>query len=393
MLAQASNETVKDSQDRSLIGSLEDRKLSLKAIWSVDVKTNVEFVDELVVSLVDDSDLETISHFARLCVLSCTGTFSNQGVGKLLKLSRLTQLTAFSPFLSTDSVQLIGKMTSLRRLDIRMKTKHGFDLQPLSNLSNLESLKLPASQHIGDAEIAKISNLKRLVLLDVSDCAISDAGIDALLKLERLKWLKIAGNPITSDGVAKFIRLENLKFLHLDGISVNDNTIETLVNANGCKLLIIPYAMTQDDGHIALGQKINSTTETKLASLWSRNENGKIRLSNPTSKINGRAKANRNLVGDLMQDRLKDDRVDRLYIASTEDQLAVSIVLKNEGGAVDLSRPLIPVLYSLLLESDVASCKLDFRHGDEWIENKFKPGPIVFSALIAIAEEPRMSCE
>lgn len=247
LFAQSTNGIVKDAQDKSLIASLDERKLQHKVKWAVDEASKTEFITELTVSLVDDNDLEAISQFRRLRVLSCIGIISSDGIGKLLKLKNLNQLSiSSSKPLSNTSIAFLGKMDSIQRLDIRsMQASGDIDLQPLANLVNLRHLKLPMSKYVDDDEIEKLSDLTGLVWLHASDCDISDAGVDSILKLKQLEALDIAGTKVSNQGVAKLTRLTKLRYLNVDGIRVSDKTVDALKNANDNDIFIIPYSMTR----------------------------------------------------------------------------------------------------------------------------------------------------
>ena len=235
--------------DESLIITLTDRGRKLDIVWQTDDDTNERYVDTISASLVNNLDLQTISHFSRLRSLTCVGNFSKVGVEHLSELTNLEQLQLNSGRLSNSSIAVLAEIQTLQRLDIRcISVTRGIDLEPLVNLKKLLELKLPSSEFIGDAEIETISGLEKLVSFHATDSSISDAGLAHLLKFKKLIALNVAGNPVSSEGVSRLAQLNALKYLNLDGIRVNEQVVRLLTNDFKNQLLVVPYAMGKRNG-------------------------------------------------------------------------------------------------------------------------------------------------
>lgn len=127
---------------------------------------------------------------------------------------------------------------------------------------------------------------------------------------------------------------------------------------------------------------------------WTRKDDGKIRLATPRATKDGRVRGNLNVVADRVRATIETDDIEKLYTTSTPDELEVAIVLKSGKGADKLARSLLLELYDIVFDSDVRSCKLEFIHGEEWVEirpregnlpavRERKPGPVIHQTIIS----------
>ena len=135
---------------------------------------------------------------------------------------------------------------------------------------------------------------------------------------------------------------------------------------------------------------------------WTRKDDGKIRLATPRGTKDGRVRGNLNVVADRVLATIETGNIQKLYTMSSPTELEVTIVLKSGGSAEQLARGLLLEMYDIVLDSDVRSCKIEFLHGEEWLEvepkkgnqptvHKRKPGPVIHRAIISatVTEKPK----
>lgn len=137
----------------------------------------------------------------------------------------------------------------LRRLDLSRTHLNDRALEPLQKLAALTDLDLTYAEHITDAGLARLRNVRSLERLSLEGTKVTDSGVNsiaalsnlralnlrctqitdsALEKLEslvKLETLEIGGNRVAGFGLAYLEALPNLKQLDLSGVQLTDDGI------------------------------------------------------------------------------------------------------------------------------------------------------------------------
>jgi hypothetical protein len=111
-------------------------------------------------------------------------------------------------------------------------------VQQLGKLSSLRRLALIECA-IADENLANITNCAHLEALDLIDDSITDAGIAHLTKLPLLRELKLRSNSITASGLAPFAQTLRLQSLTLRCEGLTDNVFDTLVQMGSLEKLTL----------------------------------------------------------------------------------------------------------------------------------------------------------
>jgi hypothetical protein len=95
-------------------------------------------------------------------------------------------------------------------------------------------VELPGIE-IGDTQIAELTKLTRLDLLDLNKTLITDAGLRDFRRFAKLRDLSLGGTKVTDTGLAQLSKLTNLEFLCLDGTVVTDAGLDHLSNLSSLR--------------------------------------------------------------------------------------------------------------------------------------------------------------
>jgi RNA polymerase subunit RPABC4/transcription elongation factor Spt4 len=141
----------------------------------------------------------------------------------------------------TDTVQLLGTLTSLRSLSLT--AARGADLAPLRHLSHLEHLTL-AGPHIASLEpLTELDGLESLALTDLAKVP----GIDEITALRRLRWLFISGGMWSKyrlPTLEPLATLGNLECFLLISAHVQDGSLEPLTRLSRLHHVGLPNYFT-----------------------------------------------------------------------------------------------------------------------------------------------------
>lgn len=172
-----------------------------------------------------------------------------QYVANLRRLQGLS-ITACGRLIGDDGFASLGKLTELRRLELRDFQSQPESFQHLRNLASLTDLILVDSD-CDDRALRHLSpsNWPALESLYLRGTRVTDAGLDAIANFRSLQLLDLADTKITDHGVAKldlmpFLEslilertavtpacryplgtLPNLRYLYLKGTAINDGGV------------------------------------------------------------------------------------------------------------------------------------------------------------------------
>lgn len=129
-----------------------------------------------------------------------TGFHKPPSIARLTRFEALAELDLSGCVLTAEDVQSIGRMTSLRRLELARTRFPDGSLTPLANLVNLESLNLSNSR-VDDADMAHLASLMQLQSLHLDGTQVTGSGIRNLIGLASLKELSVSNTAVDPDSL------------------------------------------------------------------------------------------------------------------------------------------------------------------------------------------------
>jgi hypothetical protein len=145
---------------------------------------------------------------------------TDKGLAKLTTLKSLKNLDISHSKLTIAGLASLNSMTGLTRLDVGELERGGAVLN-LSGLVNLEDLSLgfgPYSQDsFGDADLARLANLKKLRWLQIGPRNFTDRGMLYLASLTNIDRLGLGGAGLTDEGLKHLANLKKLNLLNILG--------------------------------------------------------------------------------------------------------------------------------------------------------------------------------
>lgn len=164
--------------------------------------------------------------------------FTGSGLRHLIMPAKLHTLGLEGKGITDDSLQHVGRLTSLRKLHIFSKnvTDEGLrqlqpldlcefhlsadrvtdkGLQHLAHMHRMQILTLPYNE-VADAALVHLAGMQELTELDLQDNKVTDAGLIHLGKLTGLNKLLLSGNDVAGD-TEHLAKLHELEVLTLHG--------------------------------------------------------------------------------------------------------------------------------------------------------------------------------
>jgi len=166
-------------------------------------------------------DIETLS-------LRQNGKLSNQAVALLAEFPNLKTLSLlFNNHLSTTSLYGLGKLSSLRVLDVR-GCKVGDDtLIFIAELENLEEIHI-RSELVTNDGLELLAECKNLKILELQDTKISRGCADHFKDMKNLRSLRIFRASIGPEDIAELGALTNLETLELRNMNCSNEALKAL---------------------------------------------------------------------------------------------------------------------------------------------------------------------
>lgn len=152
------------------------------------------------------------------------------GLAQLEPLQSLESLRAYlASHLDDESVKAVARMKSLRRLTTHLDISDA-GVEALATLPHLESMSL-SGQKITDAAMVHVGRMKSLKSLELQAAPVSDAGLTELSQLKQLETLELSETRVTSRGIQHLGNLPGLKRLAIridEDAEAGDVTMPTL---------------------------------------------------------------------------------------------------------------------------------------------------------------------
>jgi hypothetical protein len=209
--------------------------------------------------------LQNLKHLQRLVLR--TPVLSDQGCARIGKLHTLRELQISGPV--TDAgLKSFGQLRELRRLAIKGKfTDEG--LAFLADLKNLQELVL-YSDHLdgsglkyladlpelrrfafsgssdGPVSLASLGSWHGLIALDLGSAATDDDLLQTLGDLPQLESLSLKYSRVTDDGLTALRKLKNVQQLNLQHTDITDEGLKHLQPLSQLRVLVIGSPASRD---------------------------------------------------------------------------------------------------------------------------------------------------
>jgi Leucine-rich repeat (LRR) protein len=174
-------------------------------------------------SLTDDA-LRSIGNVRSLRALDVSGQFSDAGLEKLRRLTKLELLCLEGDDFSDAGLAHLRQLTKLKGLSLGSPRISDQGLSELAQLPDLEWLCLMSS-HITGKGIAQLAACKRLRSLTLLQLRITDDDLQHLGSLQSLESICLQSAGISGVGFEHLSGLTKLKRLYLQGTRINDHAI------------------------------------------------------------------------------------------------------------------------------------------------------------------------
>ncbi|MFA6210637.1 MAG: hypothetical protein WCT03_15055 [Candidatus Obscuribacterales bacterium] len=158
-----------------------------------------------------DRLVANISHLKNLCYVRLGRCdVSDVGFTGLHDLPKLTNLDVSYSLITSKSMPVLAKLTSLEELTLNSVDLRHSDFSYLGRLPKLSVLYLKAAQ-VNDAMIASLKPSKSLISLDLTNnSAVTDASLPAIAALPSLKTVCLTGTSVNLRSLTKLARIANV---------------------------------------------------------------------------------------------------------------------------------------------------------------------------------------
>ena len=126
-----------------------------------------------------------------------------------------------------DTFERLGRMRSIKNLEIRGSTFREADVAPLARLESLESLNVKDDQ-VGKVFVGTISKLPRLTTLKLKSQKLSSNDVASLARNRRLQTLHLVETQLDSNALETLASLSNLTELSVAGSQIGGDGLSKL---------------------------------------------------------------------------------------------------------------------------------------------------------------------
>jgi hypothetical protein len=184
---------------------------------------------------ITDAGLVHISDLPKLESLCLHGmrNITDKGIAHLTKLRSLKKLQIGSSQVTDKGLSYLSQIKTLERLELPQREQRITDigLAHLGQLSNLKYLKVSRAHYVDpamnkeyytDEGLAELAKCRLLEELHIGSIGITDAGIEHIVKLTNLKMLYLFGcDNVTDSGLAKLTALKSLRNLSITDADIS----------------------------------------------------------------------------------------------------------------------------------------------------------------------------
>jgi RNA polymerase sigma factor (sigma-70 family) len=252
--------------------------LSSKFLKDDDLLQLPEDIDGLIMrgrhgygaNSVTDEGIKHLTRFTRLRILAAGGLeLTDRAMETIGKLTRLEELSLEINKITGAGLRHLRGLKNLRKLNLDFNQLQPDDLEPVSELTGLTSLRIYSTGIVNDRVCELCSRLKNLRELHLSErmADLTDRGVQHLAKLRHLENLTLRGCPkITDASLAAITGMTRLKTLRLTGLPpVTPKGMKGIGKLTELRVLEI-NVVSMDDASI---RALESLTKLEDFLLWS----------------------------------------------------------------------------------------------------------------------------
>ncbi len=205
---------------------------------------------------VDDAGLAALAQTSALKVLALDGLWiTDAGLTHVLACKQLAELYAAGTTLNDDAGALLAQLPELKKLRL---AKTGFGTRGLEALLplQLEDLDISEASGIDDASMAVVGKMQTLKRLNLWRDTVGDAGVAHLAGLTNLQWLNLDNTHLADAGLVHMADMQQLTFLHLGSTGVTDAGMPDLVGLKSLKDLKVTRTAVTEAGVAVVQQAL-----------------------------------------------------------------------------------------------------------------------------------------
>lgn len=143
-------------------------------------------------------------------------------------LYRVSSINADSRHLTDGDLANVSKLKMVTLVNLQNSSVTDDQLVYLEALRHLFRLSLNGDAGITDAGLVHLGRMKNLTVLSLSDTSITDAGLAQLGQMAGLVELGLRGTKVTDAGLQYLVGLEGLGTLDLSETGVSDQRVDQL---------------------------------------------------------------------------------------------------------------------------------------------------------------------
>lgn len=182
------------------------------------ILTSPRFTPAAVAQLKDLQSLKEVD-FAGTWVTPDRVRYGDEALRQLAAVLPNLESIGGTGFLSAEGVKALAAFRNLRRLSVLLRDyRQGYNgptgLSCLGGLSLLEELSIAGQDALlSETDIASLTSLSHLKVLNVMNSHLTDRGLTPIGKLEGLERLSLAGTRVSRNGLNQLSGLKNLRSL------------------------------------------------------------------------------------------------------------------------------------------------------------------------------------
>ena len=167
-------------------------------------------------------DMQLIAQLPDLESVRLKSAFlDDQFVEALSGLTQLKSVDIESTNITDRSLEILKELPNIETLSLRQNVKLSDKAIALfAEFPNLKTLNILYNNHLSPASLFGLGKLSSLRVLDVRGCQVGDDTLYFISKLENLEELRICSNQVTNEGIEDLVNCKNLKILELQDTSI-----------------------------------------------------------------------------------------------------------------------------------------------------------------------------
>lgn len=201
---------------------------------------------------VDDAGLECLLQCKELKVLAADHLWISQdGLQHLKNCQQLSELYLAGTLVDDPAMELLAKLPNLKKLRLAKTGVGTAGLESLSQLA-LEELDISECSQVFDDSMVAVGKITTLKRLNLWRDVISDTGVSHLSGLTNLTWLNLDNTHMGNPGLEYLRGMTKLTFLHLGSTYVTNEGMPLLTPLTALKDLKVTRTSVTEEGLKAL---------------------------------------------------------------------------------------------------------------------------------------------